>query len=189
MAIEDIFTDFPLIETERLILRQIQGSDADALFATFSDVEVMEFSGGKLPHSTVEESRAFIRQLQHWYERHEGIEWSITHKGDDTVIGTCGFHSFGEGFHRAEIGYELRRAYWRQGIMSEALRAIVTFAFETMGLTRIEAVVDPGNEQSQGILRKLGFTHEGTLRHRYFFRDRFWNEDYFGLLKDEWKAS
>lgn len=72
--------------------------------------------------------------------------------------------------------------------MSEALRAIITFAFETMGLTRIEAVVDPGNAKSQGILRKLGFTHEGTLRHRYFFRDRFWNEDYFGLLKDEWKG-
>jgi len=186
MAIEDIFTDFPLIETERLILRQIQGSDATALFATFSDEEVMEFSGGKLPHRTVEESRAFIRQLLHWYERHEGIEWGITRKGDDTIIGTCGFHSFGEGFHRAEIGYELQRAYWEQGIMSEALRAIVTFAFATMGLSRIEAVVNEGNERSQGILRKLGFMHEGTLRQRSFFHDRFWNEDYFGLLKDEW---
>jgi ribosomal-protein-alanine N-acetyltransferase len=189
MTIEDIFTNFPRIETEHLILRQIQASDADALFAIFSDGEVMEFSGGKLPHRSVEDTRAFIRQLQEWYERHESIEWGITRKGDDTAIGSCGFHAFDEGFHRAEIGYELRRAYWQQGIMSEALRATVTFAFATMGLSRIEAVVDEGNERSQGILRKLGFTHEGTLRQRFFFRDHFWNEHYFGLLKDEWKGS
>ena len=188
MAIEDIFTNFPCIEREHLILRQIQASDADALFALFSDGEVMEFSGGKLPHRSVGDTRAFIRQLQQWYERHEGIEWGITRKGDDTVIGTCGFHGFDEGFHRAETGYELRRASWHQVIMSEALRAIVTFAFATMGLSRIEAVVDKGNERSQGILRKLGFTHEGTLRQRVFFRHRFWDEHYFGLLKDEWKG-
>jgi len=189
MSIEDVFTNFPRIETERLILRQIQASDADALFALFSDEEIMEFSGGKLPHRSVEESRGFIRQLEQWYERHEGIEWGITCKGEDIVIGTCGFHSFDEGFHRAETGYELHRAYWQQGIMSEALRAILTFAFATMGLHRIEAVVDEGNERSQRILRKLGFTHEGTLRHRFFFGERFWNEEYFGLLKDEWKRS
>ena len=189
MAIEAIFTDFPRIETERLILRQIQASDADALFALFSEGDVMEFSGGKVPHQTVEETRAFIRQLQGWYERHEGIEWGITRKGDDTVIGTCGFYSFDERFYRAETGYELHPAYWRQGIMSEALRAIVAFAFTTIGLHRIEAVVDEGNDRSTGILRKFGFTHEGTLRQRVFFRDRFWNEHHFGLLKDEWKEA
>jgi RimJ/RimL family protein N-acetyltransferase len=75
----------------------------------------MEFSGGKLPHRSVGETRAFIRQLQGWYERHEGIEWGITRKGDDTVIGTCGFYSFYESFHRAETGYELQPAYWPPG--------------------------------------------------------------------------
>lgn len=69
MSIEDVFTNFSSIETERLILRQIQASDADTLFALFSAEEVMEFSGGKLPHRSVEKSRSFIRQLQHWYER------------------------------------------------------------------------------------------------------------------------
>jgi [ribosomal protein S5]-alanine N-acetyltransferase len=64
MTIEALFTNFPRIETERLILRQIQAGDADALFALFSDGDVMEFSGGKVPHRTVEETQAFIRQLQ-----------------------------------------------------------------------------------------------------------------------------
>jgi [ribosomal protein S5]-alanine N-acetyltransferase len=107
----------------------------------------------------------------------------------DLLIGTCGFYSFDEGFHRADVGYELQKASWRQGIMSEALTAILTFAFTEMGLHRIDAVVYEWNERSQGILRKLGFVHEGTLRQRYFFRDHFWDEHHFGLLKEEWKPS
>jgi ribosomal-protein-alanine N-acetyltransferase len=180
---EDIFFTFPRLETERLVLRQIRASDADALFAFFSDEEV-----SSKRHRSVEESQAFIHQLQQWYQAHENVEWGITRKGDDLLIGTCGFYAFDEGFHRAETGYELLKTCWRQGIMSEALSAILTFAFTTMGLHRIEAVVDEGNERSQGLLRKLGFIHEGTLRQRQFFGGRFRDEYHFGLLKDEWRS-
>ena len=96
------------------------------------------------------------------------------------------FYLFDEGFHRAETGYELNRAFWRQGIMTETMSAIITSAFTELGLHRIEAVTDDINERSKGLLRKLGFTHEGTLRLRFYFRGRFWDEHYFGLLKDEW---
>ena len=183
MSIEDIFFTFPRLETERLVLRQIRASDANALFAFFSDEEV-----SSKRHRSVEESQAFIQQLQKWYQAHENVEWGITRKGDDLLIGTCGFYAFDEGFHRADIGYELLKACWRQGIMSEALTAILTFAFTTMGLHRIEAVVDKGNERSQGILRKLGFVHEGTLRQHQFIGNRFRDEYHFGLLKSEWRA-
>jgi [ribosomal protein S5]-alanine N-acetyltransferase len=183
MSMEDIFVTFPRLETERLALRQIRASDADALFAFFSDEEV-----SSKRHRSVEESQAFIQQLQHWYQAHENVEWGITRKGDDMLIGTCGLYAFDAGFHRAETGYELLKACWRQGIMSEALTAILTFAFTTMGLHRNEAVVDEGNERSQGLLRKLGFVHEGTLRQRQFFGGRFWDEYHFGLLKDEWSS-
>lgn len=185
MGIEAIFTHFPRIETEHLILRQIQVSDASALFAFFSDEEVIEQSDKR--HRSVEESQTFIRKLQEWYRRHENVEWGITRKGDDVLIGTCGFYAFDKGFHRADLGYELLKAHWRQGIMSEALTAILTCAFTTMGLHRIDAVVYEWNERSQGLLRKLGFVLEGTLRQRFFFRDHFWDEQHFGLLQDEWK--
>lgn len=183
MSIEDMFFIFPRLETERLVLRQIRADDADALFAFFSDEEV-----SSKRHRSVEDSQAFIQQLQQWYQAHENLEWGITRKGDDVLIGTCGFYAFDEGFHRAETGYELLKACWRQGIMSEALTAILTFAFTTMRLHRIEAVVDEGNERSQGLLRKLGFVHEGTLRQRQFFDGRFRDEYHFGLLKDEWTS-
>ena len=70
--------------------------------------------------------------------------------------------------------------------MSEALCAIITFGFTEMRLSRVEAVVDDPNEPSTALLRKLGFSHEGTLRKRFFFHGRLWDEHYFGLLKEEW---
>ncbi|HEY7356044.1 MAG TPA: GNAT family N-acetyltransferase, partial [Ktedonobacterales bacterium] len=90
MTIETIFTNFPRLETEHLILRQIQLSDAAAVFATFSDEAVMEFYG-EIPHRSVEESRDLIRRQHEWYRRREGIRWGITRRGDATVIGSCGF--------------------------------------------------------------------------------------------------
>ena len=187
MTIDDIFTHFPRIETEHLILRQIQASDAAAMFAFFADEEVVDLDDKR--HRSLEESQAFIGQLQAWYRNHENVEWGITLKGSDILIGACGFYGFDEGFQRADLGYELLKARWRQGIMSEALTAILTFAFTTMGLHRIDAVVYEWNERSQGILRKLGFVHEGTLRQRYFYHDHFWDELHFGLLTYEWKHS
>ncbi len=186
MSIDTIFTTFPRLETERLILRQIQLSDAEALFVTFSDEAVMAFYG-EMPHRSVEDSRELIRRQHEWYARREGLRWGITRKGDDTVIGSCGLFKFDDEFQRAETGYELARAHWRQGIVSEALRAMITFAFQATPLHRIEAVVDDVNEPSKALLRKLGFTHEGTLRQRFFFRGRFCDEHYFGLLKEEWQ--
>jgi ribosomal-protein-alanine N-acetyltransferase len=188
MAAEAIFVAFPRLETSHLLLRQIQAGDAPALYATFSDPETMEFLGEE-PHRSLEDAHEHVRALDGWYARHEGIRWGIARRDDasDEVIGSCGLFRFDDGFRRAEIGYELRRAYWHQGIMSEALGTLLAFAFDTLGLHRVEAVVDQGNLRSQGLLGKLGFTHEGTLRQRFYFRDRFWDELYFGLLRAEWR--
>jgi len=191
-AIEAAFTTFPRIETPRLILRRIEQRDAEALFPVFSDEQVMEFYGNPV-HRALADTQEQIRMLDHWYAQREGIRWGIArkdHAGDpgEILIGSCGFYLFDEAFQRAETGYELRRDHWRQGIMREAMSAALTFAFTTMALHRVEAVVDDGNEPSQGLLHALGFTHEGRLRQRFFYRDRFWDEHYFGLLADEWKG-
>ncbi len=187
MSIDAMFTTFPVLTTERLLLRQIQMADAEDLFATFSDEVVMEFYG-HLPHESVEDSRELIRNQHKWYAQHESIRWGITLKGEDKVIGSCGFYLFDLESRHAETGYELNRVYWRQGIISEAMTAILTYAFNELDLARVEAVVDDVNERSKGLLRKLGFTHEGTLRKRFYFRGRFFDEHFFGLLKDEWHA-
>ncbi|HEX9412198.1 MAG TPA: GNAT family protein [Ktedonobacterales bacterium] len=186
MAIDAAFTDFPHLTTDRLLLRSIQPHDAEALFAIFSDADAMQFYG-HLPHQSLGDTNALIAQIQARYARREGLRWGITRKGDDRVIGSCSLHRFDAGFHHAETGYELQRASWSQGIMAEALTAILTYGFMELGLHRVEAVIDEANARSKGLLLKLGFTYEGTLRERYHFRDRFEDEHYYGLLKHEWQ--
>ena len=185
MSIDAAFTHFPSLTTHRLHLRQIQPTDAEALFAIKSDREVMDFYGDE-PHQSLEETHALIHHLQESYDRREALHWGITLKGEGTIIGSCTFFFSDPGFHYAETGYELHRTYWQQGLMSEALPAILTYGFTELGLHRIEAAMDFRNTRSRSLLLKLGFTYEGNLRQRFFFRDQFLDAHYFGLLNNEW---
>jgi len=188
MTIDAAFTTFPTLTTNRLRLRQLRPDDAEALFAIRSDQEVMEFYGQE-PHQSLADTHKMIQRLQTFYEQREAIFWCVTLKGEDAVIGTCTLFSFNPDFHYAETGYELSPAYWRQGITSEAMSAVLTYGFTELGLHRIEADVAPDNTRSKNLLLKLGFTFEGNLRQRYFFRGQYEDEYYFGLLKDEWLKS
>jgi ribosomal-protein-alanine N-acetyltransferase len=185
MTVDAAFTQFPTLTTNRLLLRQILPGDAEALFAILSDEESMEFYGDE-PQQSLDETQELIRQIQIRYARRKALRWGITLQDNDRLIGSCSLFHFDEGFNRAEAGYELNRAFWGKGIMTEAMSAILTYGFSDLGLHRIEALIDIANERSKGLLLKLGFTYEGYLRQRFPFRDRFEDEHYFGLLKDEW---
>lgn len=186
MAIDEAFTRFPVLTTQRLRLRQVEPRDAEDLYAMFSDEETMRFYGEA--YQSLEEALAYIRLRQEDYAQRNAIRWGIMLHDDDRIIGSCGFHHFDEGYHRAETGYVINRAYWGQGIMSEAMTAILRYGFADMGLHRIEAIIDFANERSKNLLLKLGFQYEGNLRQRYAFRGGFEDEHYFGLLRDEWRA-
>ena len=93
MTIDTAFTHFPSLTTHRLFLRQIQPRDAEDLFTTFSDEEAMQFYGHE-PHRSLDDTHALIEQIQARYARREAIRWGITLKGEDCVIGSCGFHHF-----------------------------------------------------------------------------------------------
>lgn len=185
MSIATLFTQLPTLTTERLVLREVRPDDAEAIFATLGDETVMEFMGNAA-HQSLEESKRYVRQLQNWYRERVLVRWMITLKGEDRYIGSCGLHRFDIESNRAEAGYELNRAYWHQGIMTEALSAILSYSFQEVGLHRIEAITDVPNSRSQGLLRKLGFTYEGTLRQRFYFNNEYLDEVFFGLLKHEW---
>jgi RimJ/RimL family protein N-acetyltransferase len=185
MSIDAAFTNFPSLTTSRLFLRQILPSDAESLFAILSDEETMEFYGHE-PHQSLNETKDLIRQIEERYARKEALRWGITLKGKDRLIGSCSLFHFDEGFDCAETGYDLNRAFWGKGVMTEAMSAILTFGFSELGLHRVEAVIDIANERSKNLLLKLGFTYEGNLRERFPFRGHFLDEHFFGLLKDEW---
>ncbi|HAV76121.1 MAG TPA: N-acetyltransferase, partial [Anaerolineae bacterium] len=129
---------------------------------------------------------AWIQRLQASYERCEDFAWGVTQKDSGQIIGVCTLWNFDPSFHCAEIGYELNPLYQKQGIMSEAISAVLTFGFTTLGLHRIEANPSAENMASINLLRKFGFKQEGILRERIYFRGRLDDQMYFGLLRDEW---
>ena len=185
---EQAFAHFPKITTSRLVLRQITLTDAEAHFGLFSKPEVMAGHGTE-PYT----ERAQSEELIGWYTsaflERKAMRWAIIHKAEDKLIGTCGLHRLRLGHHRAEIGYELDPDYWRQGLGSEAVWAVLRFAFETVGFHRIEAIVDPANEASAALLRKVGFTEEGFLRERFYDeeKDQFVDDWFFSILKSEFE--
>lgn len=185
MSVDAAFARFPVLATDRLELREVRLADAEALFAIKSDLEVTRRYGQE-PHSSLDDTRAWIERLLIAYDRREALFWCLTLRGKDPAIGSCTLWNIDSGFYYAELGYELDPAYWKQGLMAEAASAVVTFGFAELGLHRIEACPLSGNAPSQSLLLRLGFTYEGNLRERAFFRDHFEDQLYFGLLRNEW---
>jgi [ribosomal protein S5]-alanine N-acetyltransferase len=181
------FDNFPQLETDNIVLRQIKSSDAEAIFHFFSDINVLKYHNAEV-FTTVERA---ARLIHHWDDRflsRKGIRWGIVRKGESTIIGTCGYRFWGKPLFCAEIGYELTKAYWRQGIMSDALRTIIKFGFEVSQLNRIEATVMLENTASMKLLGKLGFVEEGILREYGFWKEQFHDLKIFSLLKKDYDA-
>ncbi len=175
---------FPLLETKRLILRQMRPEDAKAIFRIYGDEEVMRYRD-VLAFTRLEEAQQFLEEVRARYEQGEGMHWAITLKGEDSLIGSCGY-SWHLGRHFGAIGYDLARLYWKQGIMTEAIGALLRFGFEVRNLHRIEARVRRGNEASMRLLRRLGFQEEGLLRECLFLNNSFYDVKVFSLLKSEY---
>jgi RimJ/RimL family protein N-acetyltransferase len=178
------FKLFPVLETKRLLLRKMVPSDAEALFAVYSDAKVMAWHGTPV-YTTVAKAHKLIARYDLAFSKKRALRWAITLRGNDTVLGTCGFHHINAQHHRAEIGYELASTHWRQGIMSEAMRAVVYFGLAEIEFHRIEAIVDPENIASANLLRKVGFTEEGYLRERFYDNGRFVDDWFFSILATE----
>lgn len=164
--------NFPILKTNRLTLREITVEDCRAIYEYLSDEEVMKFYGMS-PLKSEKEALEEIDWYNNIYESKTGFRWGITLQNENKVIGSCGFHNWDKRHHRAEIGFELTRQHWNQGIMAEALRAITQFGFLDLHINRIQAVVEPENFASLGLLKKLGFNQEGLLAQYEFTSGKY----------------
>ena len=188
MTIADAFSQFPELHASRLHLRQIGPADADAIFDLYRQEAVTQYLDIDAlvePSEAQELAEFFVRS----YREQFAIRWAITLAGERRLIGTCGYNGLDAGNRRAEIGYDLAPAFWRQGIMAEALRAILDYAFTVMDLHRVEAVTSPANTASQVLLARLGFQQEGCLRARSFYHGAFRDDVFYGLLRSEFFGS
>jgi len=183
--------EFPVLETRRLALREFCASDAPAILNMFSQEAVTRYHNVETMQS-MEEAVRLVQARQSLFGRGLGLRWAIALRArPDTVIGSCGFYNVNKGFRSVEIGYDLHPAHWRQGIMSEALTALVEFGFGGglhFPLNRIEALIALGNEASVGLLKKLGFQEEGIRREYGYWKNQFHDLRCLALLRRDWPA-
>lgn len=178
------FTPFPILETSRLILRAPEMSDAADIFELRSDPEVMKYIPRPLA-KTPADVEELLQQIQGFTERNERINWALEWKETGKVLGLIGYVNIYPEHERAEVGYALNRSWHRQGIMREALQAVLHYGFEQMQLHSILAITDAQNTASGRLLMEVGFRQEGSFREDFQFNGVFRDSNYYGLLRRE----
>jgi ribosomal-protein-alanine N-acetyltransferase len=181
------FGAFPTLKTERLILREIIPSDAEALFRIRGDYEVTKYNIGTA-YDRLEQAEDLIAAMAQAYREEKEIRWGISFKTENTLIGMVGYNYWIRRDARGSVGYDLARAYWGQGIMTEALAVVVAFGFRRMGLNRIEADADARNPASARVLAKVGFHQEGLQREQFYEDSSFNDLVLFALLRKDFKS-
>ncbi len=179
---------FPELETNRLVLRNITKDDANSILKYLSDEEVMKYYGLE-PFQTIEDAWSEISWYQSIKANQTGIRWGITLKEQGKVIGSCGFHNIVSQHFRTEIGFELSKEYWGQGIAAEAVDAIIRHGFEQMEFQRIEALIELPNIPSQKLVEKKAFKREGLLRKYEYTCGKFDDLYMYALLKEDFIQS
>jgi RimJ/RimL family protein N-acetyltransferase len=178
------FAEFSL-PAQRVTLRFLTAADAPAIYGIFSDREVMRF-WSRPPMIDPHEATAHVQDVCASYRSGDALQLGIERHSDRALVGTCTLFDFHWGSRRAELGYALARAAWGQGLMHEALAALLTHAFGGLDLRRIEADIDPRNVASARSLDRLGFRKEGHLRERWMVAGEVSDSDLYGLLRIDW---
>jgi ribosomal-protein-alanine N-acetyltransferase len=179
-------SDFPTLETDRLLLRELVADDAPALFAIHGDAHAMRWYGAD-PMIDVRQAQRLIEIFAGWRRMpNPGVRWGIQRQSDASLIGTCGLFKWNRGWQTCTIGYELGRAARGAGLMAEALSAALAWAFAEMQLNRIEAQIHPDNAASLKLARGLGFVQEGRAREAGYWQGEHHDLLQFGLLRRDW---
>lgn len=177
----------PTLRGRRIVLRWLTENDLDALFEIFGDPRVARFIG--IPRlRDLDDARELLRDIENHFRQGDLLQWGVALAADDKVVGTCTLADLDRTNRRAEVGFVLGSAYWKRGLMSEALPLLVDHAFGVLDLHRLEADVDPRNEPSLRLLEKLGFRREGFFRERHRVDDEWQDAVMLGLLAAEWEA-
>ncbi|MBN9282947.1 MULTISPECIES: GNAT family N-acetyltransferase [unclassified Flavobacterium] len=177
------FSPFPILETERLRLRQITEQDGQEMFLLRSNPETMQYIPRELPKN-IDDAIAHIQYMEELRLTNECLNWAITLKGEDKVIGLIGYFRPQPENYRAEIGYMLSPDHQRKGIIQEALTKAITYGFDDLKLHSIIAITDTENDASWKLLEKNNFIREGHFREDTYWNGRF-SDSYIYALRNK----
>ena len=147
---------FPNLETDRLHLRRLAPNDAPAIYQLRSDPVSAKLTG-RVPAKDINDAITFIQKIENLERNNTSIYWVISYKEDHDLIGTICLWNFDTENSSVEIGYELLPQHQRKGIMAEAIKAVIDFAFEKIMAQTITAFPSNDNPPSIAVLEKAGF--------------------------------
>ena len=180
------FHPFQNIETERLLLRRIDEGDVNEVLELRGNPDTMKYIPRPLA-KTKEDALGHIAMIEEKIVNNIGINWGITIKGSNKLIGIIGHYRIQPENHRAEIGYMILPEHNGKGFTTEAVKAVLAYGFDEMGLHSIEAVIDPGNIASEKVLQKIGFVKEAHILENELWEGKFWDTVIYSLLKRNFK--
>lgn len=176
------FNPFPVLETERLVLRNVEHRDVQEVFEIRSNPDTMLYIPRPLA-KTLDDALGVINMMRGFTERNERINWAITEKGSDKLMGIIGYVNLKSDSHRGEIGYVMHHDYRRKGFLFEAFQAALSYGFDVVNLHSIEAIIRPENAASIAVVEKAGFVREAYFKDYIYHNDRYWDETIYSLIK------
>ncbi len=179
--------EFHALETPRLRFRRFTIADLPAFLAYRNDLEIARYQSWE--HTTEPEARAFIVEQLHARLGTPGswFQFAIALKSTDALIGDCMLHVRDDDPRQGEIGYTLARDQQGQGYATEAIRAVLAYAFETLSLHRVIATVDCRNAPSFRLLERVGMRREGHFLQHAWYKGEWCDEYLYAMLRSEWR--
>lgn len=182
-----LFSHIPTLETCHLTLRGMRVSDAPDMYAYACREDVTRYLLWQ-PHRDMSYTRDYLTYIGQRYRTGDFFDWALVCRADGRMIGTCGFTSFDFAASSGEIGYVLNPDYGGQGLATEAVREILRFGFERLGLHRLEARFMRGNDKSRRLMERVGMQFEGWARDAIRVQEQYRTVGTCAILEEEWRA-
>jgi [ribosomal protein S5]-alanine N-acetyltransferase len=176
----------PVLTGMQVVLRELRTSDAPSLFALLTTEEVSRFISP--PPTTVEGFERFIGWAHRQRRAGSYACFAVTLANDDTAIGIFQLRELEPGFGTAEWGFAIGSPYWGTGVFQEGAELLVSFAFEAVGVHRLEARAAVRNGRGNGALRKIGAVQEGLLRKSFLKNGEYLDQTLWTILDEDWQA-
>jgi len=176
-----------MLVTDRLLLREFKESDWRAVHAFLSDPEVSRYCPFQPP--TEEETREEIQKILDGRRAEPPqYDFALVLRSTDTLIGLCRLMMRPDELRQGELLYLLNRHYWGRGYATEAVRAVLGYGFQELGLHRVYATCRPANVASSRVMEKAGMQREGHLRRHRWMKGAWHDSLLYAILEDEWQA-
>lgn len=174
-------TKFPILRTERLLLRQFVDDDLENVFKGLSHPDIIKYYG--VSFQTLEATREQMTFFADLEKNETGIWWAVCSADNTIFYGAGGLSSLSKEHRKAEIGFWLISDFWGNGIMKEAMPLLCDYGFDNLGLHRIEGFVESENKNCKNAMAKLDFQHEGTMKECEIKNGKFISLDIYAKLK------